>query len=425
MAILAVEQKADRYRLVIACSVFVAVLWVTAVRTEPFSDFHYYHQLASQIALGGPWGDTYTAVGYPIFLAFFYWLFGAALWVPKGLNLVLFLLNDLLALRLLHHLRISEQQRKRMFLTFAFFPINIYYTSIVGTETFFTTLLLLALLVYSGNLRHKYSLLGAVVGIGSMVKPFFPAFVAVILLTDLLTGERLLTALRNASVVFLVCVLVIAPWLYRNYLLVGEFTYVSNNGGIVLYINNNSQNTFGGWMPATDVEESLVDTAEYQMANMTERNRMLSQAAKQWIRTHPREFCVLGWKRLQRTFLLSNDINYSFYGTGIPAVIQGILNVAVELVRLPLYLIGLLAVIMTSLRYVTRLLTRGRALLSKLEVCLLLAFWMFAAVYFITEGQSRYALPTVFILGYFAWRLLEAVRRRLLVANWLRNRKPA
>jgi len=401
------------YRMIIACSLLAAVLWVVVVPTQPFSDFRYYHQLAAQIAAGGSWGDTYTAVGYSIFLAGFYRLLGASLWVAKGLNLLLFLLNNLLALRLLRSLPLTERLRRWVFICFAFFPIQIYYTSIVGTETLFTTLLLLALLTYVSRWRHRYLLLGAITGLASMVKPFFPAFAAAILLTDVLAGERPLLAARRAATVLLVCALVLSPWLYRNYRLIGQFTYVSNNGGIVLYINNNSQNTTGGWMRASDVADSVVNTEEYQAANMTEKNHMLSNAAKRWIVSHPREFVVLGLKRLQRTFLLPNDIAYSLQGTGFSLRLQHLLMGVVELARFPLYLIGCLAMVASSLGYAwTRFLRRQPSALSRVEVALLLTFWMFAGVYFLTEGQSRYAFPTILMQSYFAAKAIAAIHRR-------------
>ncbi len=77
--------------------------------------------------------------------------------------------------------------------------------------------------------------------------------------------------MENSLIVLVTCILVISPWIYRNTKLVGQFTYISNNGGIVLYINNNSQNKLGRWMPAENVENSLVKTEKYKKANMTEK----------------------------------------------------------------------------------------------------------------------------------------------------------
>lgn len=398
--------QSNFYRWALLVSMLAAVLWVVVIPTQPSSDFQYYHRLAEQIAKGGQWGDTYTAVGYPIFLALFYRLFGAKLLVAKLLNLALFVLNNLLVWGILRRLRVPEAVRRVVFLIFAFFPINIYYTSIVGAELFFTSLLLLDLFLYLGDLRYKYVLMGVVTGLCSMVKPFFPAFILVVFLTELLIGRRFWEAVRKASVVLVVTLLVIAPWLYRNYRLVGEFTYISNNGGIVLYINNNSQNIWGGWMPVADVENSLVNTPEYQAANMTEKNKMLSLAAKEWIKEHPKQFVALGVKRLLRTYVLPSDIYYSLDGTNVSLETRALLTMIVEWVRIPVYVYGSIAAFAFSLSYVFRLFRRRPAAIdqaqARAELSLLLVFWMFVGVYFLTEGQSRYAFPSIFIMSYFA-----------------------
>src|SRR3712207_8168863 len=91
----------------------------------------------------------------------------------------------------------------------------------------------------------------------------------------------------------------------------GQFTFVSNNGGIVLYINNNSQNKWGRWMDASKVENSLVNTKEYKNSNPTKRNHMLADAAKKWIKAHPIGFIILGFKRLINTYFIGDDILFT------------------------------------------------------------------------------------------------------------------
>lgn len=427
-----IRQRTGFYGAVLLLSLAAGLTWLLLVPSQPFSDFQYYHELATQIAQGGPWGDTYTAVGYPIFLALFYWLLTPALWVAKAVNLLLLCLNNWLASGILRRLPLPERVRRTVFLVFALFPINLYYTSIVGTELFFTSLLMTLLWLYLGELRSKYIWMGLLTGVASMVKPFFPGFFLVLLLTEGVVTRRFWAAAGKSLLVLALAGLVLAPWLYRNYRLVGEFTYISNNGGIVLYINNNSQNTTGGWMPAADVANTLVTTAEYQAANMTERNRMLSQAAKLWIKAHPEEFLVLGLKRLCRTFLLPSDIYYSLHGAGVAPATEYRLTRAVEWVRIPVYVGGCLAALLASLRYLWWLLAgrlpRQNGDQSRAEIALLLVCWMFTAVYFLTEGQSRYAFPLIFPLAYFScqagFALLAGGRqfsRRLIPVAGLRR----
>ena len=144
------------YSIILGAGLVADLLWVILVNTQPFSDFLYYHDLARNIALGGDWGDTYTTVGYPIALSLFYWLFGAHLWVAKALNICLSFANNLLVLRILRISAIPERGRKFAFLLFVFFPANIFYNSIVGTEIMFTTGLLLATNLYLSEIKFKY-----------------------------------------------------------------------------------------------------------------------------------------------------------------------------------------------------------------------------------------------------------------------------
>lgn len=397
---------------ILILGLIVRVLWISMVCTKPVSDFEYYQKLAAQIAQGGQWGNTYTTVGYPIFLAPFYWLAGPSIWVAELLNLSLSTLNDLLVLNILKKMVISGVWLKLIFSLFVFFPMNIYYNSLVASEILFTTLFLLASLVYLSETRYRYVFIGVITGLNTMIKPFFPLFGLVVLLSDILSQKGFWRSIKNGLFILLMTGVIIAPWLYRNYLLIGELTYVSNNGGIVLYINNNSQNKRGGWMPAEDVENSLIKRPDYLSANLTERNKMLSRAAKAWIRSHPKEFLDLGFKRLQRTFdhfgdKIYGDIFFAFYGSGIPTSRQVRIFEMTEKIRTPIFLGGIFGILLQTGICLYLLVIHPKEHCHRLcqsRGCflMLLSFYMFVGVYFLTEGQSRYAFPTVFSLVFFA-----------------------
>ncbi|TGE39422.1 hypothetical protein E4K67_06835 [Desulfosporosinus fructosivorans] len=391
------------------------------VRTEPVSDFKYYHRIATQIANGGQWGDTYTTVGYPIFLAPFYWCFGASIWVAKALNLVLSTINNLLVLHILEKTGIRETLRQRTFVLYVLFPMNIYYNSMLASEILFTTLFLLGTYLYLTDINYKYVYIGLITGLNTMVKPYFPLFALAIILTDFLGHEKLWKSMKNGVVVLLVTGVIIAPWLYRNYKLIGEFTYVSNNAGIVLYINNNTQNKLSGWMLAEDVENSVVNRPDYNLANSTQKNIMLSRDAREWIMGHPREFVCLGLKRLSKTFIQAGDIDYAFQGSGLLPFLQVIMFRFSEFVRMPVFLGGVASIVIHTLLYsyltVGNRLTKRSARFvlnfdgGKGRLFLIITFLMFAGVYFITEGQSRYAFPTVLSLCVYAVMGIEGVKK--------------
>lgn len=381
------------------------------IPTQPFSDFAYYHDLAQKIAQGGKWGDTYTAVGYPVFLAFFYALFGPSLWIPKILNLILAVININLVIGILQKLPLPEWGKRAACIVFTLFPLNIYYNSIVATEVLFTTLLLVIVNLYFSAWRYRYPAIGLFIGLNSLIKPFFPAFVLVILLAEVVYRTTPIVLVKRVALVILLSLVVIAPWLYRNHQLIGEFTYISNNGGIVLYINNNSQNHTAGWMPAEEVADSIVKQADYQAANATQQNKMLSQAAKQWIFDHPGEFIQLGWKRIVRTFLLTTDIYYSLQGVSLPYTFHLVLASTANLLNGIFSWTGFWTSIGWSVVLFCRYVRNWRAPnISQNETFLLLIFWMFFGIYFITEGQVRYEYPLIFILVYFSCRLLSVFR---------------
>jgi len=401
---------------ILALGFLVNLLWVMFIKTQQFSDFLYYHELAQQIANGGPWGNTYTTVGYSVMLGFFYKLFGANIAIAKSLNLIFSFINSLLVLRILSKMALSTRIRRIILILFVLFPMNIYYNSILATEMLFTTLLLLIIYLYLSDIRYKYWIIGLLAGIGTLIKPFFIAFFLVIFLTELVTYKKLLRSLSKCLVVLGVTILVISPWLYRNYKYVGEFTYVSNNSGIVLYINNNSQNKKGGWMPAGDVENSVVNLPAYRLANPTQQNKMLSLAAKQWIKTHPQEFLVLGMKRLSLTYFSTGDIKHPFYGTNIPQTIKLPLIWSATFIIRSIFVLGISSIIAFTCVIIRRLIGRSARSLAlgsdKNDIFLLLIFYMFSGIYFITEGQSRYSFPLIFIIIYYFVMGLRYLRKR-------------
>jgi len=414
------KRRDSFYYWVLTLGFAAGLLWILLVRTEPISDFEYYHRIATQIANGGQWGDTYTTVGYPIFLAPFYWLLGSSIWVAKALNLVLSTINNMLVLHILEKLGIRNTLRKRIFVLFVLFPMNIYYNSILASEVLFTTLFLLGTYIYLVDKNYKYVSMGVITGLNTMIKPYFPLFAMAIILTDFMWHKELWKSLKSGAVVLLVTGIIIAPWLFRNYKLIGEFTYVSNNGGIVLYINNNTQNKLSGWMPVEDVQNSVVNRSDYRTANPTQKNKMLSRAANEWILSHPIEFVSLGLKRLSKTFIQRGDIDYTFYGSGLSSLLKIFLSLFSELLRIPLFLVGIASIVMHTLIYLYLVVENRQpkrkswftlcSSVDKGSLFLIITFFMFAGVYFITEGQSRYAFPTVLSLTFYAVMGIERVK---------------
>ncbi|MFL0252225.1 hypothetical protein ACJDT4_17570 [Clostridium neuense] len=387
-------------------ALILCILWVAFVKTVPYSDFDYYYGLAKQIANGGNFGDTYTSVGYSIVLGYVFMIFGKSILVGEIFNLLLTIISYFLMYSLLKKINISEIKRKMIFFIFIFFPANIFYNSLLGTEILFTMLLLLITNIYFSNNKFKYIFVGILAGAETMIKPGFFVFFFAVFLVEIIKNKKLIKPALHALIVLVLTGVVVSPMIYRNTKLIGEFTGVSNNGGIVLYINNNSQNTKGRWMPAADVENSIVLTKEYKKANMTEKNHMLSKVAKKWIKSHPVQFLVLGFKRLINVYFVGDDILFTYNKAGLSQGLQSMLLMYTNLIRNVIFLVGIIAIIAYSIKVIRMLIKRRSNELDSFSLYALIVFYMFTAMYFITEGQGRYAFPFIFIVIYFFvnWR---------------------
>lgn len=397
-------KKVTYYRMVLIFGLIASISWVVFVDTKPFSDFKYYYDLAVDIANGLPWGDTYTSVGYSIVLGGIFKLFGASIIKAKVFNLILSFISNICFLSILDKIDIDEKCRKIIFALFVFMPNNIFYSSILATEILFTTILLITTNIYFSSIKYKYVYIGILTGLNTMIKPFFLAFAFAVFLVDLLKEKRLKASIKNSLAVLIIAMIVISPWIYRNTKLIGEFTYVSNNGGIVLYINNNSQNNKGRWMAASDVENSLVKTTEYKNANMTQKNKMLANSAKKWIRSHPVRFIQLGFKRLFNTYFVGDDINYSTSGSGLSDYTKSKLYTLTNYVRNIIFVPAIIYILAQSVLILYAIIVRKTQMLNKFSIYVIILFYMFTSIYFVTEGQGRYAFPEIFIMIYCFYR---------------------
>ncbi|WP_411682955.1 glycosyltransferase family 39 protein [Clostridium thailandense] len=388
------------YKIILIISLCLSIMWILLIRTKPFSDFEYYYNLAIDIANGMPWGDTYTSVGYPIVLGGIFKIFGSSLISAQIFNLILAFISDFSLLMILKKLDISEMQKRVIFTIFAFMPNNIVYNSMIATEVLFTTIILLITNIFLGKGKFKYIWIGILTGLNTMIKPFFIVFFFAIFIVEILKERKLIKPLKNSFIVLVICCIVISPWIYRNTKLMGQFTFVSNNGGIVLYINNNSQNNKGRWMAASDVENSIVKKPEYEKANMTEKNKMLGTAAKKWIRNHPKEFVVLGFKRLYNTYLWGDDVLYSTYGSNLSENVKEIIFTVSNDIRSILFVPAIIYILVYSFLILKAIIFGATNQLNRFTLYTVIVFFMFTSVYFVTEGQGRYAFPEIFIMIY-------------------------
>lgn len=230
----------------------IRLAWVATIHAVPVSDYLFYYQTGASLAaghgytiLGHP--TAFFPVGYPAFLAGLFTLFGTSLAVFKAANVVLWMLTAGLA----YGLGVQLGGRRVGLiggLLVALYPDYVIYSSLAASENLFIPLLLAALYVLAGGVRWRPSLCRAV-----LAGVFFG-------LAILVRSTALLVPLLAALVIWLgwrsrrgalvgLCVIaaaacVVAPWVIRNAVVMGDAT-VSTNGGYTLLIGLNPRASGG------------------------------------------------------------------------------------------------------------------------------------------------------------------------------------
>lgn len=390
------------YSIVIFLGTCASLAWIYLVPTEPFSDFAYYRSVAQEIVCGHPWGTTYTTIGYSIFLAGVYSIFSDTLFIAKFMNVIFYTISNFLFLGILQKSDMPEKIKKLTFGLFVFFPANIFYNSILANETMFTCLLLACIRLYLSEVTLKYFWIGLLTGLNVLIKQQFILFPLVVFIVEQLYQSSFIKNVRNTVVMIIMMCLVMSPMIYYNSKMTGQFTGIANNGGIVLYINNNSQNEDGRWMMSEEVENSVVLQEEYITANRTQRNAMLRTAATKWIVDHPREFVILGLLRVKNTFVVGDDICYTLIGITDDETIADVLTVANGVVKSIFFIPAIIITILHGARILSAIRQKTAWQVSRVDLILAAVFYMFVMVYFISEGQGRYSYPVTCCMIYFA-----------------------
>ena len=386
---------------IIAIGVILRVLWILSFNTYPETDFMWYHQKAVELSKGlGFLNGTYPTyvgqtgmptafrpIGYPLTLAILYKIFGTSLLVGKFFNVFLSMITMIYMYKLSRYF-FNQWAAIIALCLFAFSPLAICYTSILGSETLFQTLLILILYNYLTNLCDPYNL-GFLVGYLALVRPigifFGLIFIAISFFQGNLFTKKSLKFLCTFCAVFLI---VISGWIIRNYIKFGEPIF-STNGGYVFYVNNNDYAT-GSWSDPYKYPNSPF--LQYKHENSFDEvaiNKLGKQLAFEWIKENPKKFIHLAFKRLYNSYWGKlDDISWAFT-TGQNQWNEPLKDKAISLEKAiyrPFYILTFSYIFYT----IIDLFNKRKSLI---HTTILLVFLYFNAMMFVLEGNSRYVFP--------------------------------
>jgi len=206
-------------------------------------------------------------------------------------------------------------------------------------------------------------------------------------------------AWRNRSVVssktyliaFLLPIIIVTPWVVRNYLVFHRLILVRDNFGLELGVSNNDCATFGnaqnlgsGCFAKVHPNANLDEARKVLADGEPVYNQKKLQEAKYWIRSHPKQFFSLSALRLAAFwFPPATQRTYSLVGPGR------------KLERVTVYVMTLL-----SLPGLVMLYRRDKRSAAMCATCLSL----YPLVYYIVQYDYRYRYPILwvtFLLGAF------------------------
>lgn len=317
--------------------------WVLRFPVTLKSDHLAYFQVAANMAQGYTGPGAYWPPGFSLFLAPFFMVFGAHLWVAQLCGLLSFAATYLLTYALAKHIDCGLTARIAPMLV-AIWPGYFTLAGINCKEVFLGALLPAFLFLYlkasdsrsvraSGidsvlghdGTRFRWGFVvpaGICMGFAALTQPGFLLFPSVIFGFEMLQARGFLKAALRTTVFSFVMIAAILPWTYRNALVLHRFVLISTNGGSVFYRANNplanGNYSAEGEVPLPQ-DEFAADQLGYKLAD-------------DWIAHHPVAFAAL-MVRKQVVFLgddavgayetLKRDLNPSVVRY---ALIKGVSN---------------------------------------------------------------------------------------------------
>lgn len=256
-----------------------------------------------------------------------------------------------------------------------FFPHLVLFTKQILTEPLYIPLLvaLLAALILPTSLERGWTwlLTGVIVGLLVLVRR--EALLPAALLTGGIGALRLklrsTTSLKAGGTVLLAALLTVAPWLWRNYQVLGE-PVLSSSSGINFMVGNNPL-ARGGYTPPPPEWQ-----AQYSGLDELARDRKAWELSLQWVRENPPAFAQL----------LPAKLSYLWGKSG------NLFLDAADVILIPFYLVGLYRLYRRRAGWQVTAVVTGALVLSNLFVGL------------VYVGGWRYRLaiyPALFLLAAF------------------------
>lgn len=381
---------------------------IVSFDVAPSSDAAWYYARAlemlstSRYAEGGV-ATAYWPVGYPGFLAGLMASMGQTVRVGQLANLML----SAACLVLMYRFCLQRFGDSRVAgvaaVLLAVYPNHMGYSVGLFSEPLYTFLLLATVVFTQPGVGYgRIALMGVVVGLATLVKAQM-MLLGPILMFFLLLNNWSLGAIGSAfqRVVLgsLFMAITIAPWTWRNQVVMGAPVPISTNGGMSLLSGNNSSMTTALDRDYND-SDPIFKSVKFSVVDQVAADKRAKSAAFSWIGDNPGRFIALMPKKAFRLWVPDGESEWIFQAGYAGYEDQKIWFRSVRVVNQLIYLALLGGFVFGMAKCL-----RPRDPVT-LVVPLLLLF--FTALSMVFSGQSRYHSPLMpFVISYAAWAFVR------------------
>ena len=404
--------------LPVCFGIFVAVRLgvMLLLPVVPTSDAWWYVARGMELAAGEGYHDgasptAFWPIGYPLFLAAVFFLFGPHVVAAQLVNLLLSCGVLFLTYRLARRIFHDEVAARLAVLLLTVYPNQIAYTGALLSEMLATFVLLLACDVFIARPGPGRALVaGLLLGCGALIKAqllFLPGILLALYGWRCWRSWRELGRIAVLAAIFaLGMAAIVLPLTARNYLVFDRLVLISTNGGVT-FLDGNNPEARGDHTP----NNSLIAGAAFSVADQVAADKRAYAIAVDWIKNNPDRFLALMPLKVWRLWAPDGDGEWWFQrgyaGYGVHVAVFRAIRIINQI-----YYAGLLAGAAVAIVLLAREGFRDRHWVA-------LGLWVAVYLTLISmaySGQSRFHIPAMpFLIIYDGW----------LLSRWMATGGPA
>jgi 4-amino-4-deoxy-L-arabinose transferase-like glycosyltransferase len=403
------------FLLVTGLAFLLRLTWNLTVHTYPISDFAWYHERAVGLIQGEGYSfhgkpTAYWPIGYPLFLAVLYKVFGAHFYVAKAFNIMMSSATVGLTFLLGRNL-CGFAGGLCAGILLAILPSQIEWTSVLCSEVLYTFLLVSSLYMFTlkrpdqQNWLHPLAC-GVLLGLACLVRAASLLLPVFLWLLYLFFTKNFKRGVVLGTILVTSTLLTISPLTIRNYIVFKSFIPVSTNGGMNLWQGNNPNATGGYYWPSDPKSNPLVP----YLNDEVKRDQIARKLALDFICNNPDKFLKLGLVKLyyyykEDTSALSFSLNptYPRLSEEIKLKITSIANRYYQIFML-ISIFGAVACFLRKKHLNNRF----------IFYTAIIVISYFTVVHFVFPAMDRYRFPIMPVFSLFAGLGLKMMLNRFV-----------